>query len=80
MNFGPSMICTVGKIYTTIFPFFRKRVVNIVIENLGPVSNKSSGHFTFLKGFHEFLNSSIFEKITFFFKFYATDSISHKIL
>ena len=33
-------LCTVGKIYTPISSFLRKRVVNIVILELGPVSNE----------------------------------------
>ena len=37
----------VDKIYTTIFSFFRKRVVNIAILELGLVSNESPGNFTF---------------------------------
>ena len=55
-------VCTVGKIYTPIFSFFWKRVVNIVISELRPVSNERSGNFTFIRGFHEILNSPIFEK------------------
>ena len=38
---------TVGKIYTPIFSFFRKSVVNITISVLGLVSNERSGNFTF---------------------------------
>ena len=38
----------VGKIYTPIFSFFRKKVVNIAI------SNESPGNFTFYRGIHEF--------------------------
>ena len=53
----------VGKIYTPIFSFFRKKVVNIAI------SNESPGNFTFYRGIHEFLNPSIFVKITVFFYF-----------
>ena len=34
---------TVGKIYTPIFSFFQKRVVNIMISDLRPVSNESPG-------------------------------------
>ena len=37
-------VCTVGKIYTPIFSFFRKKVVNIEILELGPVSNESLGN------------------------------------
>ena len=37
----------VGKIYTPIFSFFRKKVVNIAI------SNESPGNFTFYRGIHE---------------------------
>ena len=40
-------LCTVGKIYTPISSFLRKRVVNIVILELGPVSNERPGNFTF---------------------------------
>ena len=57
-------VCTVGKIYTPIISFFWKRVVNIVIWELGLVSNERSGNFTFYRDFHEFLNSFIFETIT----------------
>ena len=32
--------CPVGKIYTTIFSFFQKRVVNITISELRPVPNE----------------------------------------
>ena len=60
---------TVGKIYMPIFSFFRKRVVNIMISDLRPVSNESPGNFTFYRGIHEFLNPSIFVKITVFFYF-----------
>ena len=34
-------VYTVGKIYTPIFSILRKRVVNITILELGPVSNES---------------------------------------
>ena len=37
---------TVGKIYTSIFSFFRKRVVNIAILEMGLVSNEKSGKVT----------------------------------
>ena len=37
------IVGTVGKIYTPIFPFFWKRVVNIAISELRPVSNERSG-------------------------------------
>ena len=57
-------VCTVGKIYTPIFSFFRKKVVNITISALRP--NESSGNFTFYRGIHEFLNPPIFVKITVF--------------
>ena len=50
--------CTVSKIYTPIFPFFQKRVVNIMISDLRPVSNKSPGNSTFYRGIHKFLNPS----------------------
>ena len=35
---------TVGKIYSPIFSFLRKRVVNISISELESVSNESSGN------------------------------------
>ena len=54
--------CTVGKINTPIFSFFRKRVVNIAFFELRPLSNERSGNFTFYRGIHKFLNPSIFEK------------------
>ena len=41
--------CTVGKIYTPIFSFFRKRVVNIVTLELGPISNERSRNSIELK-------------------------------
>ena len=47
-------VCTVGKIYTPIFSFFRKRVVNIAILELEQVSNVSPGNFTFYREIHEF--------------------------
>ena len=58
------LLSTVSKIYTPIFSFFQKRVVNIVIWELGPVSNERPGNFTVYGGIRKFLNSSIFEKIT----------------
>ena len=64
----------------SIFSFFRKRVVNIVISDLRPVSNERSGNFTFYRSIHEFLNSFIFEKNNGFLKFYAVVAISQKIL
>ena len=54
--------CTVGKIYTPIFSFFRKRVANIVFLELGSVSNERSGNSSFYRGIHEFLNPSFIEK------------------
>ena len=51
-NFGPIcggeiysvVFCTaVGKIYTPIFSFFRKRVVSIIISDVRSVSNKRFG-------------------------------------
>ena len=65
MDHIPSF-CTVGEIYTSKFSIFQKRVVCFVILELGPVSNERSGNFTFYRGFHEFLNPSIFENITVF--------------
>ena len=44
-----------------------------------PVSNEKPVNFTFYRGIHEFLNPSIFDKIT-VFKFYAVVAISQKIL
>ena len=41
---------TVGKIYTPIFSFYRKRVVNITILELGPVPNESPGNCTYYRG------------------------------
>ena len=41
---------TAGKIYTPIFLFFRKRVVNTAILELGPVSNERPGIFTLQYG------------------------------
>ena len=58
---------TVGKIYTLIFSFFRKRVVNIMILDLRPVSNESPVNFTFYRGIHKFLIPTIFVKIMFYF-------------
>ena len=57
---------TVVKIYTPIFSFYQKRIVNIMISDLRPVSNESPGNYTFYRGIHEFLNPFIFEKITIF--------------
>ena len=72
---------TVGKIYTQIFSFFEKIVVNIVFLELRPLSNQRSVNFTFYRGIHEFSNSFIFylEKKVFNF-YYAAVSISQKIL
>ena len=70
---------TIGKIYTPTFSFFWKRVVNITISHLRPVSNERPGIFTFYRGIHEFLNPSIFVKITVFL-FYAVIVISHNFL
>ena len=53
-------LCTVGKIYIPIFAIFWKRVVNIAILELGPVSYEKPGIFAFPIGFYEFLNPSIF--------------------
>ena len=50
-------------LYTNIFVFW-KTAVKITILDLGPVSNESPGNFTFYRGIHEFLNPSIFVKIT----------------
>ena len=48
---GPTYnIRTVCKIYTPIFTFFQKRVVNIAILELGPVPNESPGNFTYYRG------------------------------
>ena len=41
---------TVGKIYTPIFSFFRKRVVYIAFLELRPLSNERSGNFIFYRG------------------------------
>ena len=50
--------CTVGKIYTPIFWFFRKkRVVDIAITELKMVSKQRSGDFTFYRSIHELLDS-----------------------
>ena len=63
-------ICTVGKIYTPIFSFFRKRFVNIAILEVGPVSNERPGILTFYldmyRDIHEFLSPTIFLKVTVF--------------
>ena len=40
----------VSKIYTPIFTFFRKRVVNIDILELELVLNESPGNFTIYRG------------------------------
>ena len=69
---------TVGKIYTPIFSFFRKRVVNIAILEVGPVSNESPGNFIFYGGIQEFLNPTIIAKHG-FFRFYAVVGNSQKI-
>ena len=69
------MLRTVGKIYTSIFSFLRKRNVYIAIielPELGPVLNERFGNFTFYRGIHNFLRSAIFE-------FYAVVSISQNI-
>ena len=46
---GTNIPGTVGKIYTLIFSFFRKRVDNITILELGPLSNESPGNSTFCR-------------------------------
>ena len=43
--FGIIHCSTVSKIYTPIFSFLRKRVVNIAILELVPVSNERYGNF-----------------------------------
>ena len=60
---------TVGKIYTPIFWFFRKKFVNIVSSELRPVSNERSGDFTLYRGIHNFLNPSMFMKNNSFLNF-----------
>ena len=47
---------------TNIFVFFWKKVVDIAIKELGPVSNESLGSSTYYRGILKFLNSYIFEK------------------
>ena len=42
------------------FRFFGKKVVNIAILELGPVSNESLGNSTYYRGNLNFLNPSIF--------------------
>ena len=49
---GRKSVCTVGKIYTPIFSFFRKRVVNTAISEQRLISNEMSGNFTFNRGIH----------------------------
>ena len=71
--------CIVGKIYTWIFSFFRKKVADILFLELGLVSNESTGYSTFHRGIHEFLNPSIIEKYR-FIKFDAVVEHSQKIL
>ena len=61
-NTGKISGCTVGKIYTPIFTFFSKKVVNIAILELGLVSNESPCNSTYYRGILKFLNPSIFEK------------------
>ena len=66
---GLDIVWTVGKIYSPIFSFFRKRVVNIAFLNRAETTLKWkvwSGNFTFYWGIREFLNSFIFENITVF--------------
>ena len=41
---------TVGKIYTPIFWFFRKRFVNIAFIELRSLLNERSDNFTFYRG------------------------------
>ena len=65
---------TVGRMFTPIFSFFRKRVLIIKIWEMRPVLNERSGNFTFYRGIHEFLNSIFFEKIV-DIKLYAVVSI-----
>ena len=67
---------TVGKIYTQIFSFFRKRVVNITILELRPGSNESPGNSTYYRGILKFLNPSIFLKNNGFLNFSAIITIS----
>ena len=42
------------------FRFFGKKVVNIAITELRPVSNESLGNSTYYRGIVKFLKSSIF--------------------
>ena len=44
---GKYYLLYVRKIYTPMFWSFRKRVVNIAISELRPMSNGRSGNFTF---------------------------------
>lgn len=44
--FPMAEVCTVGKVYASIFSSFRKRVVNIASSLLRPISNERSGNFT----------------------------------
>ena len=44
--FPMAEVCTVGKVYASIFSFFRKRVVNIASSLLRPILNERSGNFT----------------------------------
>ena len=71
-------LCTVGKIYTPISSFLRKRVVNIVILELGPVSNERPGNFTFQRGIHDFLNPTIIYRNNSFSKILRNGNCSSK--
>ena len=75
-----SVHCTAGKIYTTMFLFIWKRVVNIPILELGLVSNGRSGYFTFYRGIHKFFilvkRHTVLENRYFFKK--SENSIIHE--
>ena len=44
------------------FRFFKKKVVNIAILELGPVSKESPGNSSYYRGVLKFLKPSVFEK------------------
>ena len=53
---------TVDEIYTSIFSFFWKRVVNIVSSEIGPFSNEKYDYFTIYRALIFFENITVFKK------------------
>ena len=64
----------------SIFSFFKEKGHQYREFRAGTSLKWRPGKFTYYRGIHEYLNSTIFEKITVFKKFYTVASISQKIL